>query len=320
MRIYQYQAAKITIVGAGMVGATTAFALAASGLAAEIVLLDPDRDKAEGEAMDINHGAAFMPPVRLIAGDYSDCTDSNLIVFTAGANQKPGQTRLELVRQNSQIVRDTLPKVLEYAPQAIVIMVTNPVDVLTYVGYKISGLPSSKIIGSGTSLDTSRFRQIIAQFCGVDTRNVHAYIIGEHGDSEVPVWSLANIAGVSVKEFCLATLRNFTEADKEHLFAEVKSAAYNIINRKKATYYAIALTIRRICESILRDENSILTVSSEVSGLYGMEDLCLSLPCIMNENGRSQILNLPLNAAELQALQQSALTVKEIIQNLQLGT
>jgi len=316
--MHRYKATKIAIVGAGLVGATTAFALMVGGLAAEIVLVDVDREKAEGEAMDINQGAAFVPPVRVVSGDYSECIDSNLIIFTAGANQKPGQTRLDLVRQNSRIVIDTLPKLLKVAPQAIVIMVSNPVDILTYVGNKISGLPPERIIGSGTSLDTSRFRHSIAQYCMVDARNVHAYIIGEHGDTEVPVWSLANIAGVSVEEYCLAIRRSFSDTDKDRLFGQVKNAAYNIIMRKQATYYAISLAIRRICESILRDENSILTISSMVSGLYGIEDICLSLPCIINENGRTQILGLPLDDMELNALRQSAFTLKEIIKNLEI--
>lgn len=309
---------KIAIIGAGMVGATTAYTIMLSGLASELVLVDVNWSKAEGEAMDLNHGAAFVSPVEVYPGGYQDCRGADIVVFTAGYNQHPGQTRLDLVNANTQILREALPPILEAAPDAIVLMVSNPVDILTYVGLKITGLPPERLFGSGTTLDTSRFRRLLSRFCNIDARNVHAYIIGEHGDSEVPVWSLSNIAGVPVTEYCLICQRNCRQEDRDRLFSQVKNAAYEIIERKKATYYAISLAIRRICESILRDENSILTVSGMISGMYGLDDICLSLPAIINRQGRAKVLELPLSEAEKAALQHSAQTLRQTIDHLNL--
>lgn len=307
---------KIAIIGAGMVGATTAFALMTSGLASELVLVDANPQRAEGEAMDLNHGASFVPPVEIRAGGYSDCRGADIVVFTAGFNQQPGQTRLDLVQSNTRILIETLPPILEAAPQAIVLMVTNPVDILTYVGLKISGLPPERLFGSGTTLDTSRFRRLLSRHCNIDARNVHAYIVGEHGDTEVPVWSLANIAGVPVEDYCLVCQRNCLAEDKEKVFTQVRDAAYAIIERKKATYYAIALAIRRICESVLRDENSILTVSGLINGPYGLNDVCLSLPCIVNRQGRVKVLELPLSDKENADLELSASTLRQMLEQI----
>jgi L-lactate dehydrogenase len=254
--------------------------------------------------------------VEIRSGDCRDCSGADIVVFTAGYNQRPGQTRQDLVHANTQILAESLPPILEAAPQAIVLMVTNPVDVLTYMGLKISGLPPERLFGSGTTLDTSRFRHLLSRHCRVDARNVHAYIVGEHGDTEVPVWSLANIAGVAVNDYCLVCQRNCLKEDKDRIFEQVKNAAYTIIERKKATYYAIALAVRRICESILRDENSILTVSGMISGMYGIDDICLSLPSIINRRGRTKVLELPLNEEEKSALQRSAQTLRQVLEQL----
>ncbi|NPV92568.1 MAG: L-lactate dehydrogenase [Firmicutes bacterium] len=313
----RYLGVKIAIIGAGLVGATTAFALMQSGLASELVLVDTDQERAKGEAMDLAHAAAFVPPVEIRPGDYRDCLGADIVIFTAGYHQHPGQTRQELVHANTRILAEALPPILEAAPQAIVLMVTNPVDVLTYVGLKISGLPPERLFGSGTTLDTSRFRHLLSRHCRVDARNVHAYIVGEHGDTEVPVWSLANIAGVAVQEYCLVCQRNCLKEDKDRIFEQVKNAAYTIIERKKATYYAIALAVRRICESIIRDENSILTVTGMISGMYGLDDVCLSLPSLVNRRGRTKVLELPLSEDEKAALLHSARSLHQVIDQLE---
>ncbi|NPV26106.1 MAG: L-lactate dehydrogenase [Firmicutes bacterium] len=314
----QTTAAKVVIVGTGFVGATTAYALMISGLVSELVLLDVNRQKAEGEAMDLNHAASFVKPILIYAGDYPDCRDAQIVIFTAGANQKPGETRLHLAVQNVQIIQEELPKIIRHCPQAIVIVVANPVDILTYAALKVSGLPSARVMGSGTVLDSSRFRHVISRHCRVDARNIHAYVIGEHGDTEVPVWSLANIAGIPLDEYYSIWGQRCVVEDKQALFEQVRTAAYQIIERKGATYYAIGLAIRRICEAILRDEYSILTISSLIDNIYGVSDICLSLPCLVNERGRERIIALPLSESEISAFRQSAETLRAILRQLNL--
>ncbi|WP_026485585.1 L-lactate dehydrogenase [Caldanaerobius polysaccharolyticus] len=309
---------KIAIVGTGFVGSTTAFALALSGIAPEIALIDVNAKKAEGEAMDINHGMAFIPPAEVYNGDYSACSGAEIIIITAGANQKPGETRLDLVKKNTAIFKEMVPQLVKYNDKAIYLIVTNPVDILTYVTLKVSGLPSNQVIGSGTVLDSSRFRFLLGKLCGIDPRNVHAYIVGEHGDTEVAAWSLTNVAGSPFTEYCNLCAKGCDRKEKEAIVDEVRNAAYKIIERKTATYYAVALAVRRIVECILRDENSILTVSSLIKGQYGIDDICLSLPSVVGNTGIKRVLEMPLKDDEIALLNKSAMTLKEIASTLEL--
>lgn len=311
-------APKVTIVGAGFVGATAAYALAISGGVSELVLIDINRDKALGEVMDLQHGASFFKPVKITAGDYADAAGSDMVILTAGANQNPGETRLDLSHRNTDIFKKIVPAVVKACPEAVLLVVSNPVDILTYVTIKLSGLPAGRVLGSGTVLDSSRFRQTISEHCGVEARNIHAYVIGEHGDTEVAVWSLANIAGVPVEEFCRTCGKNCLAREKAVMEREVREAGYAIIEKKGATYYAVGLAIRRIVEAVLRDESTILTVSGLVTGHYGLKDVCLSLPAIVNRQGIARMLELPLDEGELAGLRWSAGTLQGIIDQLHL--
>jgi len=307
---------KVAVVGAGFVGSTTAYTLMLSGLVSELVLIDINKEKAEGEVMDMNHGMPFVKPVDIYMGDYKDCAGADIVVITAGANQKPGETRIDLVKKNTEIFKGIIDQVLKYNTECILLVVTNPVDVLTYVTYKLSGFPKNRVIGSGTVLDTSRFRYLIGEKVGVDPRNVHAYIIGEHGDTEVPTWSLANIAGIPMERYCKNVDMCLGEPSRKEIFDNVKNAAYHIINRKGATYYAVALAVRRIVEAIVRNENSILTVSSLIEGQYGINDICISLPTLVNRQGIVNILDIPISNEELALLTKSASTLKEVADTL----
>lgn len=300
---------KISIIGAGFVGATCASVILSSGLASEVVMVDINRKKAEGEALDLAQGAPFVKPVDVYAGDIEDCKDSAIIIFTAGANQQPGETRLDLASKNARIVREMVPKLIKAAPEAILLIVSNPVDVLTYEAIKASKLPPERVIGSGTVLDTSRFRYALSQHIDLDARNIHAYIVGEHGDSEVALWSLTNVAGISLDEFCKRN--DIALPNKQEIFDATRNAAYKIIEGKGATYYAVSYAVKRICEVILRDERSVLTVSGLINGIYGIQDTCLSLPTIISRKGREKVLSLPLSREEEQALVGSAKIIKE---------
>jgi L-lactate dehydrogenase len=310
---------KVSIIGAGSVGSTFAFALMMRGIAREIVIVDRNDKKAAGECMDLNHGMSFTHPATIRSAGYEGCADSDIVVITAGAKQEPGQTRMDLVQTNVDIFKEIIPNVAKYANDAILLVVTNPVDVLTHITQKISGFPANKVIGSGTVLDTSRFRYLISEHCNVDPRNVHAYIIGEHGDTELPVWSNASIGGMKLERYC-PTCKNFSHCDREKelgkIFEEVKNAAYKIIELKGATYYAIALALVRITEAILRDENSVLPVSSLIKDCYDVNDVCLSLPCILDKNGVEQFLKLDLSQEEQRKFQHSAETLKGIIKSI----
>ncbi|HBQ65189.1 MAG TPA: L-lactate dehydrogenase [Clostridiales bacterium] len=302
---------KVVIIGAGYVGATSAYALMTAGTVSEIVLLDVNEKKLEGEVMDLNHGISFVPPVVIRSGDYEDCRDADIILLAAGAGQKPGETRLDLLKKNIGIFQEILPKVMQANEKAILLVVTNPVDLLTYATLKISGLPRQRVIGTGTLLDSSRFKYLLSRNCRVDPRNVHAYIIGEHGDSEVPAWSLTNIAGTPLDRYCQACcMPDSSCCDRESIFREVRDAAYRIIEGKGATYYAVGLAVRRIVETILRNESSILPVSSLMTGQYGVEDVCLSLPAIVDRQGIAKVLELPLDPAEVQGFRESARILK----------
>lgn len=310
---------KVVIVGAGLVGATSAYAIMNTGLASEIVLIDLDQDRAEGEAMDLNHGAAFVKPVKIKSGGYEECKDARIVIIAAGANQEPGETRLDLVKKNTKIFKSIIPQIMEYTNDAILLVVTNPVDILTYVTMKLSGLSEKRVLGSGTVLDTSRFRYLLSKHCNVNPRNIHAYILGEHGDHEVAAWSLTTVAGVPFGDYC-AICGNECADDsfKEDMSEKVKNAAYEIIDRKGATYYAVGLAVARIVESIFRDEHTILTVSNVLGGQYDLSDVALSLPAIIGAEGIERVLTLGLTADEEKKLIKAGDILKDIIDDLEL--
>ncbi len=308
---------KVAIVGAGSVGSSFAYALMIRGIESEIVLVDIDKKRAEGEALDLNHGLSFVRPVKIWAGDYSDCEAADIVVISAGTAQKPGQSRLALTHANFEIMKQIVPQVTRYNSECIFLIATNPVDVMNYVALKLSGFPARKVIGSGTILDTSRFRYVLAEHLKIDPRNVHAYIIGEHGDSEVPVWSLANVAGTRLREYCPLCGEKYDMEFLNSIFQKVKNAAYEIIELKGRTYYAIGLGLTRIVESILRNENAILTVSSLIPDYYGINDVCLSVPSIINREGIADILRLPLEENEVKALRKSAEILQMAINSLE---
>lgn len=310
---------KVAIIGAGNVGSTFAFSLMINGIAREIVLIDKDEKRAKGECMDLNHGASFVSPVKITASGYEGCKDADIVVITAGAKQKPGQTRVDLVKQNVVIFKEIIPKVLKHAKDAILLVVSNPVDILTYITLKISGLPLNRVMGSGTVLDTSRFRYLISEHCHVDPRNVHAYIIGEHGDTELPVWSHANIGGMVLSKYCpICNAKCDYKKELGKIFDEVKNSAYKIIEAKGSTYYAIGLALVSIVESILRDENSVLPVSTLMKDYYGISDVCLSIPSIVNRQGVQKFLQLELSQSEQKQLSHSAETLKDLVREIEL--
>ncbi len=309
---------RIVIIGAGLVGSTFAYSLMINGLVSEIVMLDVNQERLEGEVMDLNHGIAFVRPVQVRMGTYSDCKDADLIVIAAGSNQKPGETRIDLLTRNTEIFRAIIDQIKASGSNSILLIATNPVDIMTYITYKLSGFQSNRVIGSGTVLDSARFRFLLSHHCHVDPSNVHAYIIGEHGDTEVPVWSLANIAGLRFTDFCPVCGRDCGSMPKDMIFNDVKNAAYKIIKGKGATYYAIGLALVQIAESILRDEYSVLTVSSLLNGEYGLEDVCLSLPSIVCRQGIQKKISLSLSSEELEGLRHSANTLKAIQAQLKL--
>jgi L-lactate dehydrogenase len=308
---------RIVIVGTGHVGATCAYALQLLGHASEIVLVNAHHERAEGEAMDINHGSLFARPVRVWAGDFSDCKDADIVVLAAGASQKSGETRLDLLRRNATIFHNILPRIVQHNREAILIVVSNPVDVLTYIAYKISRLPARQIIGSGTILDTARFRYLLSQHFGIEPRSIHAYIIGEHGDSQVPVWSLANIAGIRLDDYAHLNNKPLNKFSRDEIAKNTRRAAYEIIRRKGATYYAIAAGLVRIIEAIVRDECSVLTISSLIQGQHGLNDVCLSLPNIVNRRGINETMALPLSSEEQIGLEKSARVLRAAIDSLE---
>lgn len=307
---------RVAIVGLGNVGATLGYALLFSGLAAEIVLIDKNHAKAEGEAMDLNHAVPFARPTRIWAGTYQDCAAAAVVVISAGAGQKPGETRLDLLQRNAHIFAEIVPRIVEHNRDCTLLIATNPVDVLTRITLRLSGLSPHHVIGSGTILDTARFRYLLSQYFGVDARSVHAFIIGEHGDSEVPVWSLANIAGMRLEDFCAAQGHSCDWQELNSVFEQTRDAAYHIIARKQATYYAVAAGLMRIMEAILRNQNTVLSVSSLLSGEYGISDVCLSLPSIVNRSGIQKVLHLRLSAEEVRKLQDSARVLQETMGRL----
>lgn len=307
---------KAAIVGCGFVGSASAFALMESGLFSEIVLIDTDKNKAEGEALDISHGLPFAKPMQIYAGDYGDISDAAIIIVTAGAGQKPGETRLDLVKKNVGIFKSIIPEIVKYNKDGILLVVANPVDVLTYAAYKLSGFDTNRVFGSGTVLDTARLKYLLGDHLGVDPRSIHAFIIGEHGDSEIAAWSSANVSGIPLNSFC--EMRGHYNHNKAmHEIADgVKNSAYEIIEKKGATYYGIAMSVKRICEAIVRDEKSVLPVSSIQKGNYGIDGVALSMPAIVGKHGVEAAVPIELNKKEQEDLLKSADTLKKVIADI----
>lgn len=314
-----YTPIRIAVVGTGNVGATFAYALLQSGLAGEIVLIDRNKVKAEGEAMDLNNAVPLTHSTRIWAGDYKDCKGAAVTVVTAGTSQKPGETRLDLVHRNYAIIKSIIPEIVKHNPNGILLIASNPLDILSYASWKISGLPASRVIGSGTILDTARFRSMLSHHAGVDSKSVHAYIIGEHGDSEIPVWSLANIAGMDLQDYCKENCLAYDPLIFQNIFESTRDAAYEIIQRKGATFYGIGSGLVRIVEAILRGQDTVLSVSTLITDYYGIDDVYLSLPCIIGHNGIKQIMHLKLNELEQKGIINSARVLKEILNELNLA-
>ena len=301
---------KCAIIGCGNVGATIAYTYTQSGLFSEMVLIDQNEKKARGEAMDLSHGLPFISPMQIYAGSYSDLADASLIVIAAGAGQKPGETRLQLLSRNMRIFDSIVKSIVRYNQNAILLVVTNPVDILTQYTLKVSGFPEGRVIGSGTVLDTARLKQLLGEYLSVDSRNVHTFIIGEHGDSELPVWSSANVSGIDLSDFFRISGIENGMRHSQQLFEEVRDSAYRIIEGKGATYYAIARAVMRITESIVRDENSVLTVSTLVRGHYGIDGVCLGVPAILGDGGVKKVLDISLSEEEQKNLEKSANIIK----------
>lgn len=305
-------ATKVAVVGAGRVGSTLAYALAASGVVREIVVTDTNRDRAEGEAMDIAHAVPFYAPVNVRPGSLADAAGAAVTVIAAGAAQREGESRPALLTRNVEVLRGIVTEVVRANPDGLLLIATNPVDALTYAALRLSGLPPAKVFGSGTVLDTARLRAELAAHYGVDARNVHAYVLGEHGDSELVAWSTASLANVQLHEYCRLTGMSCTGEDMAAIAARVRDAAYEIIRRKGATNFAIAAALTRIIEAVVRNEASVLTVSTLVEGHYGIDGVCLSLPAIVERMGVRRVLAIPLSEEELARLQRSADAVRGV--------
>ncbi len=307
---------KVAVIGCGFVGAASAFAIMESGLFSEMVLIDANMEKAEGEALDISHGLPFAKPMKIYAGEYKDISDAYVIVVTAGAGQKPGETRLDLVKKNVGIFKSIIPQIAEVNKDAIMLIVANPVDILTYATKQLSGYPENRVFGSGTTLDTARFKYLLGEHLSVDSRSVHAFIIGEHGDSEIAAWSSANVSGVPIRDFCEMRGHFSHEESMKQIAENVKNSAYEIIEKKGATYYGIAMSVRRICEAIVRDEKTVLPVSGMQHGNHGISDVALSMPAIVGKDGIETTVPISLNDAETAALQASAEILKKVIKEV----
>lgn len=309
---------KCAVIGCGFVGAATAFSLAERGVFSEMVLIDRNSDKAEGEAMDISHAIPMFKPMKIYSGDYSDVKNCSLIIITAGSGQKQGETRLDLVNRNIGIMKEIVTEIKKYNDEAILLIVSNPVDILTYAALKFSGFPENRVFGSGTVLDTARLKYMLGEHLGVDSRNVHAFIIGEHGDSELAVWSGANVSGVNLDTFCEACGKCADSHNMRELFNDVVNSAYEVIERKGATYYAIAASVRRIAECIVRDEHSVMPVSCYVSGHYGLSDICVGVPAIVGRSGVEKIIDIELDGNEQKSLEVSAGKLREVLDGIKL--
>lgn len=304
---------KVVMIGCGFVGAACSFAIMQSGLFSEMVLIDADKSKAEGEALDISHGVPFAKPIKIYTGDYDDIKDASLVIITAGANQKPGETRLDLVKKNISIFKSIIPEIKKREFNGVLLIVANPVDILTTVALKLSGLPENKVIGSGTVLDTARLKYELGNHLNVDSRSIHAFIIGEHGDSEIAAWSSANVSGIPLHKFCEMRGHFNHEEAMKRIAENVKNSAYEIIEKKKATYFGVAMAVKRICEAIVRDEKSILPISSMMKGDFGINGISLSMPAIVGKDGVECLVPIQLNEEEISKLQKSAKTLSDTL-------
>jgi L-lactate dehydrogenase len=304
---------KVAMIGCGFVGSASCFALMQSGLFSEMVLIDANQAKAEGEAMDIAHGLPFARPMNIYAGTYDDIADAAIIIVSEGAAQAPGETRLDLVKKNIRIFGFIMPELKKRDIGGVLVIVANPVDVLTYAAIQMSGLPENRVFGTGTVLDSARLKTMIGDYVGVDSRNCHAYVVGEHGDSEIVAWSSAKISGLPLVDYCmLKDLRDYKE--QEQLIAErVKNSAYEIIERKGATYYGIAMSVKRVCEAVIRDEKTVLPVSHLQHGEYGVKDVAMSTPALVGINGIEGEIPIDLNMDEQERLLASARTLREVL-------
>ena len=309
---------KVAIIGCGFVGSSIAFSLMQRGLFTEMVLLDVDGAKAEGEAMDLSHGLPYIASMDIRAGTYDDIGDCALVVITAGVNQKQGETRLDLIGKNVAILKNIIPQITSRGFEGILLIVSNPVDVLTYAAYRISGYPKRRVIGSGPVLDTARLKYLLGERLRVDSRSVHAFIIGEHGDSELAVWSGANVSGVDLPAFFQLQGQKDAQTALQEIYEGVRDSAYEIIARKGATYYGIAMAVARIADSIVKDERAVLPVSVLLEGQYDLQGLCLSIPSIIGRNGLEQVLEIPLDQGERRALECSAQQLQQDIREMEL--
>lgn len=307
---------KAAIIGCGFVGSACAFSLIQRGLFSQLVLIDANPERAEGEAMDLSHGLPYIAAMDVYAGTYDDLSDCALVVITAGANQQPGQTRLDLIDQNVAILNSIIPQITARPFEGILLIVSNPVDVLTYAAFRISGYPAHRVMGSGTVLDTARLKYLLGEHLHVDSRSIHAFIIGEHGDSELAAWSGANVSGIPLNHFCELQGRYDHESAMDRLYRSVRDSAYEIIRRKGATYYGIAMAVARIAECIVKDERAILPVSVVLGGQYGLRELALSIPAIVGRRGVEQILEIPMASEEWEALNASAAQLQAVIGEL----
>jgi L-lactate dehydrogenase len=310
---------KVVIVGAGAVGSTFAYTLAQSGLADEIVLEDSNREFALGQVLDLAHGQAFFPPVQIREGKAEDFADAHMIVITAGSKQRPGESRLDLLQRNVKIINGIIDEIVAQKSSAVVLMVSNPVDILTYAAYKRSGWPRGRVIGSGTVLDSARFRYLLSQDCGVDVHNVHAYILGEHGDSEFPAWSMTNVAGLPIDQYCGQCEKcDEWKVTRGKIAEEVMHSAYHIIEYKGSTWFGVGLALTQIAAAVLRNQHGVLTVSSVLEGEFGLSGVSLGVPCIVSQNGVERVLQVTLPPQEQAALVKSATILKDQIKQLDL--
>lgn len=310
---------KITVIGTGSVGSTIAYTLAIEGLASEIVMIDINGDKAMGEALDIRQGTPFGHPCTVQAGNYADAAGSDIVVITSGVARKDGQSRLDLAQININVLKSITPEIVRYAPDATYVIVSNPVDVLTYAFCKYSGIPEQRIIGSGTILDTARLRSRISEYYSVNQKNVHAYVLGEHGDSAFVPWSIANISNVPVEDYANSLLnikRDYPELNKDEVEEYVRKSGAKVIQRKGATFYAVSMSVCHICKCLLSGIDTTLTVSTMLHGEYGIDDVCLSLLNIVGKEGAHSKVMLPLNERELEALRFSADSLKNVINSV----
>ena len=307
---------KAAVIGCGFVGSTIAYTLMQKGMFSEMVLLDANQPKAEAEAMDISHGLPFSHAMDIYAGAYEDIADASVIIITAGANQKPGETRLDLVHKNARIMKAVISEIKRVKCEGILLIVSNPVDILTYVALKESGFPKERVIGSGTVLDTARLKYLISEKLNVDSRNVHAFIAGEHGDSELAVWSCANIYGIRLEQFAKLKGHADFETEKDSIYHAVRDSAYEIIERKGATYYGIGMAAAKIAEAIVRDSHTVAPVSVSLNGEYGLSGLCLSIPTVIGRGGAEQILEINFDEEETEKLRMSADELREVLDKI----